>query len=133
MQGVHKLDRFPHCVHAAAAAAIEEQPVRRLHWTKLFSQKECLTVFPNYCCPERLFGLNRISHSDWVKLSVELNYAPNKNTKFLLLQNICSAFKLKSRLLGKKSKKQNILKKDYVIKWNLSLKKATSFHGLRNF
>ena len=30
----------------AAAAAIEEQTVRRLHWTKLFSQRECLTVSP---------------------------------------------------------------------------------------
>ena len=29
-----------------ADAAIEEQTVRRLHWTKLFSKKECLTVSP---------------------------------------------------------------------------------------
>ena len=29
-----------------AAAAIEEQTVRRPHWTKLFSQSECLTVSP---------------------------------------------------------------------------------------
>ena len=29
-------------------------------------------------------GLNRISHPDWVKLSVELNCAPNQNTKFFL-------------------------------------------------
>ena len=27
-QGVHELDSFPHCVHAAA---IKEQPVGRLH------------------------------------------------------------------------------------------------------
>ena len=80
MQGIDKLDSFPHCV-PAAAAAIEEQSVRHLHWTKLFSQRECLTVFPNYCCPERWFRLNRISHPDWVKLCVELNYAPNKNMK----------------------------------------------------
>ena len=45
---------------------------RRLYRTKLFSQRECLTVFPNYCSPERWFGLNRISHTDWVKLCVEL-------------------------------------------------------------
>ena len=31
---------------AAAAAAIEEQTVRRLHWMKLFSQKGCLTASP---------------------------------------------------------------------------------------
>ena len=35
--GVHKLDCFPHCVDTAAA--IEEQTVRRLPWTKLFSQR----------------------------------------------------------------------------------------------
>ena len=29
--------------------------------------------------------MNRISHPDWVKLCVELNYVPNQNTKFLLL------------------------------------------------
>ena len=63
------------------AADIEEQPVRRLHWTELFCQREFLTDFPNYCCPERWFGMNRISHPDWVKLWVELNYAPNQNTK----------------------------------------------------
>ena len=27
-------------------------------------------------------GLNRISHPDWLKLSVELNCAPNQNTNF---------------------------------------------------
>ena len=27
-------------------------------------------------------GLNRISHPDWVKFSVELNCAPNQNTRF---------------------------------------------------
>ena len=26
-------------------------------------------------------GMNRISHPEWVKLCVELNYAPNQNTK----------------------------------------------------
>ena len=27
--------------------------------------------------------MNRICHPDWVKLCVELNYVPNKNTKIL--------------------------------------------------
>ena len=31
---------------------------------------------------KRRSGLNRIGHPDWVKLSVELNCAPNQNTKF---------------------------------------------------
>ena len=39
---VHKSDCFPHCVHTASA--IEEQTVRRLHWTKLFCQRGFLTV-----------------------------------------------------------------------------------------
>ena len=42
------------------------------------------TVFgslPNFCCPGRKFGLNRISHPDWVKLCVKLNCAPNQNAK----------------------------------------------------
>ena len=61
---------------------------RRLYRTKLFCQRECLTVFPSYCCPERWLGMNRISHPDWVKLCIELNYAPNKNTKILFCYNI---------------------------------------------
>ena len=38
-------------------------------------------LFPSLCCAERCSGLNRISHPDWMKLCVELNYAPNQNTK----------------------------------------------------
>ena len=37
--------------------------------------------FPSLCCPETYCGMNRISHPDWVKLCVELDYAPNQNTK----------------------------------------------------
>ena len=61
---------------------------RRLYKTELFCQNGCLTVFPNYCSPERWFGLNRISHPDWVKLCVELNYAPSQNTKISSATNI---------------------------------------------
>ena len=59
---------------------------RRLHWTKLFSQ-ECLTAFPQFVLPRKmlrdeldviLIGWNYAS-----TLTVELNYAPNKNAKFL--------------------------------------------------
>ena len=71
MQGVHKLDCFPHCVDADTA--IEEQTVRCLHWTKLFSQKKVFDSFPNLCCPKRWSGMNRISHPDWVKLCVDPN------------------------------------------------------------
>ena len=44
LREVHKFDSFPPCVDATAA--IEEQTARRLHWTKLFSQRRCLTVSP---------------------------------------------------------------------------------------
>ena len=69
MQGVHKLDGFPHCVDAAA---IEERTVRRLSSLKS-SKEECLVVFPDLCCPERWSGMNRISHPDWVKICVNPN------------------------------------------------------------
>ena len=39
---------------------------------------------PNLVDQKWRSGLNRISHPDWVKLSVELNCAPNQNTKFFL-------------------------------------------------
>ena len=53
----------------------------RLYRTEWFCHKECLTAFPEFVLPRRWSGLNRISHPDWLKLCVELNYAPNKNTK----------------------------------------------------
>ena len=62
MQGVYKLDCFPHCVHAAAA--IEEQTVRRLLWTKLFSQRGCLMVSP--ICAAQKDGLGELDKSSWL-------------------------------------------------------------------
>ena len=47
--------------------------MRRMYWTKLFSQRECLTAFPNLCCQQRWYGRNRINHPDWVKLCVDAN------------------------------------------------------------
>ena len=44
----------PSCVHAAAA--IEEPPVRCLHWTALFSQRGCLAVYPISAARERDTG-----------------------------------------------------------------------------
>ena len=57
-----------------AAADIEEQTVRRLSWTNKFWKREWVfNGFPNLCCPERWYGVNRISHPDWVKLCVDPN------------------------------------------------------------
>ena len=35
--------------------------------------KSVFDGFPNLCFPERRFGLNKISHPDWVKLCVDPN------------------------------------------------------------
>ena len=58
--------------------AIEERPVWRLHWSTFSSQRGCVWQLTRS-------GVNRISHPNWVKLSVELNCAPNQNTKFSFL------------------------------------------------
>ena len=46
----------------------------RLHWPALSVEESVFGSLPNFCCPG-----NRIGHSDWVKLCVELNCAPNQN------------------------------------------------------
>ena len=69
-QGIHKLDRFPHWRAASETSAQNE----------VVLPKKVFDGFSNYCCPKRWCGMNRISHLDWVKLCVELNYAPNKNS-----------------------------------------------------
>ena len=102
MQGVHKLDGFPHCVNAAAA--IEEQTVRRLSWTKKFQErKRVFGGFPNFCCPERWSGVNRISHPDWVKICVDPNswIKLRAKQKYKILSATSSNFTFGLILLGK--------------------------------
>ena len=73
--------------------AIVERPVWRLHWSAFSSQRECVWQLNQSVSRKWRSGLNRIGHPDWVKLSVELNCAPNQNTKFLFTtdgQNIYS-------------------------------------------
>ena len=62
--------------------AIEERPMWRLHWSAFSSQRECVWQLTRFSGRKWKSGLNRIGHPDWVKLSVELNCAPNQNTKF---------------------------------------------------
>ena len=62
--------------------AIEERPIWRLHWSAFSSQRGCVWQLTRFGGRKWRSGLNRISHPDWVKLSVELNCAPNQNTKF---------------------------------------------------
>ena len=62
--------------------AIEERPVWRLHWSAFSSQRDCVWQLIRFASRKWRSRLNRISHPDWVKLSVELNCVPNQNTKF---------------------------------------------------
>ena len=40
---------------------------------EVLRKRKCLAAFSNLCCPERWSGMNRISHSDWVKIYVDPN------------------------------------------------------------
>ena len=74
------------CLHWAAlysqSIAIEERPMGRLQWSAFSSQRGCVWQFTRFGGRKWRSGMNRISHPDWLKLSVELNCAPNQNTKF---------------------------------------------------
>ena len=63
--------------------------------------KRLFGSLPNFSCPERRSGMNRISHPDWVKLCVELSYAPNQNTNFPSATNWKSTRKLWGQQLNK--------------------------------
>ena len=58
--------------------------VWRLHWSAFSSQKDCVWQRTRFGGRKWSSGLNRISHHDWVKLSVKLDCASNQNTKFFL-------------------------------------------------
>ena len=62
--------------------AIEERPMGRLHWSASPAKESVFGSLQDFLAGNERSGLNRISHPDWVKLSVELNCAPNQNTKF---------------------------------------------------
>ena len=44
-------------------------------------KRGCVWQLPQFLLPGKESRVNRISHPEWVKLYVELNYAPNQNTK----------------------------------------------------
>ena len=62
-----------------AAAAMEEQKVKHLLWTKL-SAKESVWQFSPITAAQK-GGLNRISDPDWVKLCVDPNGQIKLHTK----------------------------------------------------
>ena len=52
--------------------------VRRLHWLAFSSQRERVRQLTPIWWPEMKVGVNRITHPDWVKLSVEANLVGRK-------------------------------------------------------
>ena len=46
------------------------------------SRREWVWLLTRFASRKWRSGLNRISHPDWVKFSVDLNCAPNQNTRF---------------------------------------------------
>ena len=53
----------------------------RLYRIKSFCEKGLCLAASSISAAWKETRMNRISHPDWVKLCVELNYAPNQNTK----------------------------------------------------
>ena len=97
---IHKLDGSLVSVHVAAAGV--RATVRCLHWAACLTKKHCkvgtargtpvlvavssqkkwVWLLTRFASRKWRSRLNRISHPDWVKLSVEINWAPNQNTRF---------------------------------------------------
>ena len=107
--------------------AIEERPVWRLHWSAVSSQRECIWQFTRFGGRKWRSGVNRISHSDWVKLSVELNLrAKPKYEIFLFSTSVTWRERVSTAMeIGKKRKsvwRRRIYRK--YMSWN-RLKKKT--------
>ena len=65
--------------------------MRRLHWTKLFSQRECLTAFPNYCCPESC-----VTKAEEPSLSYYLPIAGGRIIGFILFPRVLVLYEMQS-------------------------------------
>ena len=74
------------CPHWAACLANKHHYVGTARGTSVLvavsSQREWVWPLTRFASRKWRSGLNRISHPDWVKLSVEINWAPNQNTRF---------------------------------------------------
>ena len=79
MQGIHKLDRFP---HVSMLLLLLKNGQWDVCTGRHYSAKECVWQLTQFLWPERKSGLDRIGHPDWVKLCIKLNCTPNQNTKF---------------------------------------------------
>ena len=80
------------CLHWAAlysqSIAIEERPVGRLHWSAYSSQRGCVWQLTRFGGRKWRSGVNRISHPDWVTLSVELNLRAKPKYEIFLFSTI---------------------------------------------
>ena len=81
---------------------------------------------PNFCCPGKSYGLNRIGHPDWVKWCVELNCAPNQNNNCYnsidsyFNKNLCCLILVHSYMHWAPSFKQT-LNPELRVEWKISL------------
>ena len=73
--------------------------VRRLHWAAFSSQKECVWQLNQSVSQKWRSGLNRRSHPDWVKLSVELNLRAKPKYEISLHYKVYCFFKWTSNRL----------------------------------
>ena len=80
MQGIYKLDRFPHVSMLLLLFKSRSETSALGGVVQL--KRVCLAAYPISWYSEKRYGLNRIGHPDWVKLCVELNCAPYQNPKF---------------------------------------------------
>ena len=71
MQGIYKLDSFPHGGWCCCCYWRADSETSALN--EVVQPNRVLDGFPNLCCPERYLGLNKIRHTDWVKLCVDTN------------------------------------------------------------
>ena len=83
--------------------AIEERPVGRLHWSVFSSQRECVWQLTRFGGRKWKSGLNRISHPDWVKLSVKLNLCTEPKYEIFPFSTVCLVAFFLLPLLGSDS------------------------------
>ena len=72
LQGIHKLDRFPHV--SILLLLLKSRQWDVCTGRRCPAKKAGFGSLPNFCCPGKEVRNDRIGHPDWVKLCVVLNY-----------------------------------------------------------
>ena len=83
----------------------------RLHWTAFSSQKEWVCQLTRFASRKWRSGLNRISHPDWVKLSVELNLRAKPKYEISLHYSITLTLKFIKHLTLLQYRQDGLLKR----------------------